>query len=154
YSFVGQNVTITMIRGSVITGRVTNAAGDPIVGIAVKATRVRDESGRPDNNTAISFQPERTTDDRGVYRIYGLAPGSYLVSAGGGSNLGFSVRQTPFGGRMATYYPSSTRDVATELRVVGGAEVTGIDIRYREERGFVISGKVTGAPSSAPGMQM
>jgi hypothetical protein len=66
YSFVGQAVTVTMIRGGVITGKVTSATGNPIIRIAVRATRVRDENGRPDNTAVGNFRPQRMTDDRGV----------------------------------------------------------------------------------------
>jgi hypothetical protein len=149
-TFVGQSVTITMIRGGVIAGRVISASGDPVIGVAVKAVRVRDEAGRQTNDSAGTFQPERTTDDRGVYRIYGLAPGSYIASAGGRSQ-GFSIRPSPYAGRMATYYPSVVRDTAVEVKVTSGDEVLGIDIRYRGERGFAISGNVSGAPAQAQG---
>src|SRR5215510_6355666 len=146
YSFVGQPVTITMMRGGVITGKVTSATGDPIIRIAVRAIRVRDETGRADNTAVGNFRPQRMTDDRGVYRLYGLAPGSYLVSAGG-SNMNSSRQATPYHGRITTYHPSATRDAATEVKVIGGDEVSGIDIRYRAERGFAISGKVISGSS-------
>jgi carboxypeptidase family protein len=145
YSFVGQPVTITMMRGGVITGKVTSATGDPIIRIAVRAIRVRDETGRPDNTAVGNFRPQRMTDDRGVYRLYGLAPGSYLVSAGGG-NMNSSRQATPYHGRITTYHPSATRDAATEVKVIGGDEVSGVDIRYRGERGYAISGKIIGVP--------
>ncbi|HEU0184105.1 MAG TPA: carboxypeptidase-like regulatory domain-containing protein [Blastocatellia bacterium] len=147
YSFVGQPVTVTMIRGGVITGKVTSATGEPIIRIAVRAIRVRDETGRPDNTAVGNFRPQRMTDDRGVYRLYGLAPGSYLVSAGG-SNMNSSGSATPYHGRMATYHPSATRDAATEVKMIGGDEVSGIDIRFRADRGYAISGKILGAPSA------
>ena len=152
YSFVGQTVTVTMIRGGVITGKVTSATGDPIIRIAVRAIRVRDETGRPDNTAVGNFRPQRMTDDRGVYRLYGLAPGSYLVSAGGG-NMNSSRQATPYHGRITTYHPSATRDAATEVKVIGGDEVTGVDIRFRGERGYAISGKVIGVPSGGAGRQ-
>jgi carboxypeptidase family protein len=152
YSFVGQPVTITMMRGGVITGKVTSATGDPIIRIAVRATRVRDETGRPDNTAVGNFRPQRMTDDRGVYRLYGLAPGSYLVSAGG-SNMNSSRQATPYHGRITTYYPSATRDAATEVKVMGGDEVSGVDIRVRADRGFAISGKIIGVPSRGAGRQ-
>lgn len=148
YSYVGETVTIRMIRGGVITGKVTSPTGEPVIGIAVKAMRVRDETGRPTNDSAMNFRPERPTDDRGIYRIYGLAPGTYLISASGGSQA-FSIRPLPFSGRTATFHPSSTRDAAVEVKIAGGDEVSGIDIRYRGERGFAISGQVTGARSQA-----
>src|SRR5262247_626948 len=152
YSFVGQAVMVTMIRGGVITGKVTSATGDPIIRIAVRAIRVRDETGRPDNTAVGNFRPQRMTDDRGVYRLYGLAPGSYLVSAGG-SNMNSSRQATPYHGRITTYYPSATRDAATEVKVMGGDEVSGVDIRFRADRGFAISGKIIGVPSRGAGRQ-
>src|SRR5262247_229661 len=145
YSFVGQTVMVTMMRGGVITGKVTSATGDPIIRIAVRAIRVRDETGRPDNTAVGNFRPQRMTDDRGVYRLYGLAPGSYLVSAGGG-NMNSSRQATPYHGRITTYHPSATRDAATEVKVIGGDEVSGVDIRFRGERGYAISGKIIGVP--------
>ncbi len=153
YARVGENVTIRMIRGGVITGRVTDSLGEPVIGIAVDAARLRDENGRPVtgelNVTQLAMNSQ--TDDRGIYRIYGLAPGSYVVSVGSGA-MGFSPRPTPFSGRMRIYYPSATRDTAQEVTVRSGEEASGIDIRYRSERGFAISGKVNGAPANEQGV--
>ena len=151
-NYIGDIVTVTMSKGGVITGRVMNAAGEPIIGIPVVAERVRDEDGRllpaPER---VSYSPQQQADDRGLYRYYGLAPGSYIVYAGGS---GFSTRPTPFDGRMLTYHPSATRDTATEVSVRAGEEVIGIDIRYRSERGYIISGKVTGVPSTGGSAQV
>jgi len=47
-------------------------------------------------------------------------------------------------GGLPTYHPSSTRDTAVEVKVAGGEEVSGIDIRRRGDRGRVISGVVRG----------
>lgn len=150
---VGENVTIRMIRGGVITGRVTNSSGEPVIAISVDAARVRDENGQPvTGETNINeLNMSRQTDDRGVYRIYGLAPGSYIVGVGSGA-FGFSSRPTPFSGRMKIYYPSATRDTAQEVSISSGEEAGGIDIRYRSERGFSISGKISGAPTGEQGM--
>ncbi len=156
YAHVGDSVTIRMIRGGVITGRVLNAAGEPVIGISIEPTRVRDESGRTvsgnfDSDIAIFG---RQSDDRGIYRIYGLAPGSYVIGVGSGS-LGFSLKPTPFAGRAKIYYPSATRDTAVEITVRSGDEASGIDIRYRAESGSAITGKVLGAPpAGGQGMGM
>src|SRR5262245_34400864 len=45
YHRVGANVTITMIKGGAITGRVTNAIGEPLVSVQVNAMIVRDAEG-------------------------------------------------------------------------------------------------------------
>jgi carboxypeptidase family protein len=135
----GENVQIALIRGGVITGRVTNAAGEPVIGIQVLAIRVRDADGRP---TRISGGPsQRLTDDRGVYRIYGLQRGGYIVVAN--SNTNYSGGGAYYG-ETPTYHPSSTRDAAAEVTVASGTEASGIDIRYRGEPGHAVSGRMTG----------
>ena len=154
YARVGDAVTVRMLRGGVITGRVVNASGEPVIGITVEASRVRDENGKrvTEQTNMNEMGLGRQTDDRGVYRIYGLAPGSYLVSVGARS-MGFSIKPTPFVGRAKIYYPSATRDTAVEVTVRSGEEASGIDIRYRVERGAALSGKVTGAPTGGqPGL--
>ena len=152
-NYIGEVVTVTMLKGGVITGRVVNATGEPVVGVRVMAERVRDEDGRPlPAPEKIAASSRRQTDDRGVYRWYGLAPGSYVISAGGSGGL--STRPTPFEGRMLIYHPSTTRDAAAEIAVRGGEEVSGIDIRYRFERGYVISGKISGLPATGGSVQL
>lgn len=140
---IGHTVTLILTRGAVITGRVLTAAGEPVVGIIVRAMKVRDHAGRSGFAEPATFSSSMKTDDRGVYRIYGLASGSYIVSAGGGA---FSALQTPFDAKSPVYHPSSTRETAAELTVRNGEELSGIDIRYRSERGYSISGRVSGAP--------
>lgn len=67
YARVGESLTLTLRRGGVITGRVTNAAGEPVVRINVRAIPVRDESGKP-YNAPPAVQPMiSSTDDRGIY---------------------------------------------------------------------------------------
>ena len=138
YYRIGDSVRVEMIKGGVITGSVVNANNEPIVGIRVRAIRIRDPKGEvvrtpPFGNT------ERTTDDRGIYRIYGLAPGSYLVSAGGAGIQSFQL--TPYETDVPLYAPSSTRDGATEFTVRSGEETTA-DIRYRSDQGRTVSGTV------------
>ncbi|MGH9844840.1 MAG: MSCRAMM family protein [Blastocatellia bacterium] len=137
---VGDNVTVALIRGSVITGRVTTLSGEPMIGVRVSATMVRDPDGKPLQQGG--FAGARLTDDRGVYRIYGLAPGAYIV---GTQNSMSGPTPTPYEGNVATYYPSATRDTAAEVTVASGGETTGVDIRFRGERGHSVSGTVTGA---------
>jgi hypothetical protein len=139
YYRIGDHAVITMVRGGVITGRVMTADGEPMVGATVSATLMRDAEGKPLRRG--HGRGARATDDRGVYRLWGLTAGTYVVSVG--SNL--SRRQiAPYDGDTPTYYPSSTRDTAAEVAVISGGEVAGIDIRYRGDRGHVISGAMKG----------
>jgi len=137
----GEDVSLTLVKGGVITGTVSDQSGEPMVGMTVTAVRLKqpDEVGGPLDEM---FGTTRTTDDRGIYRIYGLRSGRYIVFAGGGER--FSPRSSPFDRDAPTYYPSSTRDTASAIDLQAGQEASGTDIRYRGEKGFVISGTITG----------
>lgn len=146
YFRIGEAATIRMVKGGVITGRVLSAGGDPLIAVPVSVQYVRDMQGRPASGGGAGggFQ----TDDRGVYRIYGLQPGSYVVSAGrtgGGGGQGGGGRLSPYDGDVPTYFPAATRDTAVEVTVGPGSETGGIDIQYRGDKGRAISGKITGA---------
>ena len=136
---LGDSITLTLVKGGVITGTVTSVSGEPLVQIGVRAILIQDVDGRKYGWTL----GERYTDDRGVYRLYGLAPGTYRVAVGGGQGWSYSSgwenaydRETP------TYAPSSTLDTATEVVVRSGEETSGVDIRHRADRGHVVSGIV------------
>jgi Carboxypeptidase regulatory-like domain len=142
---IGENVAVTLIKGGVITGRVTDEFGEPIVGARVMAYRVRTLEGRPDldSNVMDDSGAGRETDDRGVYRIFGLEPRIYVVSLNGlpfsASGLAQPRNEPP------VYHPSSTRNAAAEITVISGGETNGVDIRHRAMRGHSINGAVTGA---------
>lgn len=145
---IGENVTIGMIKGGVITGRVTDEAGEPIVGVSVACYRLRDAEGRTTGSRSDGVDNRSgATDDRGIYRVYGLPPGAYVVNIGDGASEDDSqIRHD-----APTYYPSATRDTAAEVNLRGAEEVSGIDIRHRGDRGHIVSGSVSGkieSPSS------
>ena len=138
---IGDSVTFVLTKGGVITGAVTTVTGDPVIGISVHAGMTRDGNGR--QMTSSTMVRESLTDDRGIYRIYGLPTGSYTVVAGGSrayNNTGFGAFDT----YLPTYAPSSTRDTAAEISVRAGGEISNVDIRFRGERGRTISGTASG----------
>jgi protocatechuate 3,4-dioxygenase beta subunit len=71
---------IVVPRAGVITGTVVDETGVPLEGLIVEALAVRVEQGRP---TLVPAPAARggTTDDRGQYRLHGLLPGTYYVTA-------------------------------------------------------------------------
>jgi hypothetical protein len=159
----GETATLTLTKGGVITGKVTNSSGDPVIGALVRAVKTRESNDKPvkvrgslasqiGDSLEMVLGPFKT-DDRGIYRIYGLTPGFYQVAAGGRSGQAFSLGGgNAYDGDAPTYYPSSTIETAAEVTVVAGDEATGIDIRYRENRGHSIGGTVTvasGPPAQA-----
>ncbi|GBC77343.1 hypothetical protein HRbin08_00819 [bacterium HR08] len=135
----GKSVVIDfrLPRGGVITGRIVDEDGEPLVGAFVQAER-KSEDARGARAWGSSFG-SATTDDRGIYRIYGLASGRYYVSA---RTIETRVVQISSGvpsfmprEGAATYYPGvSSRQQAVEVEVVEGAEVTGIDFKIAPEK--------------------
>jgi carboxypeptidase family protein len=111
----GQKLTLnfSMQSGSVISGLVVGPNGEPQAGVQVRAMRFDRSSGFKRLQGAKYAQ----TDDRGMYRMFGLAPGDYLVSA------------TP---NAAAFYNSNPMGVDAEVverAIASGpvrpAEVTG-----------------------------
>lgn len=137
---IGAQLKIKMIKGGVITGKVTNSKGDPIVGVPVHAVALNNPSSSP---TDFLGTGGAESDDRGVYRIYGLRPGPYVVNAGGPGQFGFAT-SNGFDLDVLTYYPAATRDTAIPVVVRSGDETTGIDIKYSGTEGHRISGFLLG----------
>jgi uncharacterized protein (DUF2141 family) len=75
----GQQLTVTfpMQRPAAIEGTVTDETGAPLVNAQVQATRYGVVQGVRRATTMASVG----TDDRGRYRVFGLGPGEYVVSA-------------------------------------------------------------------------
>lgn len=64
-------------KNSVITGTVFDENGEPAPQIPVRAMRIQVQNGE---RTSIGSNVA-STDDRGIYRIFGLQPGDYVVCA-------------------------------------------------------------------------
>ena len=149
----GDLVTLVLTKGGVVTGTVTDTKGDPVVGIGVRVRMVSDESGR--RYADLFRYYENMTDDRGVYRVYGVPTGTYIVSADGNiedRSSSIRVSVNGFAKDLPTYAPSSNREGADEISVRTGEEVSDVNIRYRGERGSTISGIVNGLPDDNRGI--
>ena len=76
-------IALTIIRGSVIAGTVRDELGQPAPGVAVRVMQYRMMNGERALAPAATLSGPfgETTDDRGMYRVFGLAPGEYVVTA-------------------------------------------------------------------------
>ena len=140
------NQDLTLVRGGVITGRITDADGKPLIQEAVQITYV-DEQGKQESYPSY-FNEMLRTDDRGIYRLFGLAPGRYLISAG---KAGPAMRSPgPFYRRV--YYPGVRNSAqATPIEVKAGGEVSDIDLRLGTgEKTFAVSGRVVDDATGQP----
>lgn len=153
---VGEGETITkidfaLVRGGVITGRITDTDGRPVIGERVNVVA----GDAPGSGRAMTMfdGPRNKTDDRGVYRVYGLGPGNYKVSIGQAPGSG-GVAIMGMGGSQyrQTFYPGVAEEAkATILEINEGTELSNIDIvAGRSGRGFSVSGRVVDANSGQP----
>jgi protocatechuate 3,4-dioxygenase beta subunit len=147
-----ENIDIQLYRGGVITGRVTDSQGHPFVGKQVQLRRLRDD-GRYLPTSVYGFSLEMyVTDDRGVYRLYGLPVGRYLVSVGfppsaGGVTVSRSGTFDPL-----TFHPRAANESeAKVIEVTEGSEIAGVDIVVLEPKpALTISGRVIDAETGQP----
>jgi hypothetical protein len=123
-----ENIDVVLVRGGVITGRVTNAEGKPVIAERVLVTNA-DQPNASGFNSSVVNPFEFETDDRGIYRIYGVPAGRYLVSVGQDRNAGtITVGPTP-AQYARTFHPNATDAAqAKVVEVSAGGEATGIDI--------------------------
>jgi len=101
----GQRVDLTLriLPGAAITGTITDAHGNPAPGVAVAAVETRPVLG-------AALAPIRaTTDDQGTYRLFGLAPGEYLISASPQLVPSLDGRGTSSGGAVPLTSPAELR---------------------------------------------
>src|SRR4029079_14593284 len=71
------SIVLRMPRGAAITGVVLDHNNQPASGAQVRALHYSMTNGEK----RLVSDVEAATDDRGVYRIFGLAAGDYLVNA-------------------------------------------------------------------------
>jgi hypothetical protein len=156
-----ENVTgidLKLIRGSVITGRVTTTDNKPVVEERVSLQPV-DANGNPPRFGGLigsAYDQMFQTDDRGVYRIFDLAPGHYRVSAGyDPANVGM-IRGRRYD--KAYYLDPADQSKPAIIDLNEGDEVRNVDIKVQPApKTYSISGRVidteTGVPIAKAGVR-
>jgi|SRR5271157_750838 len=121
-------LSIRMHRFGAITGRVLDENDVGILGHEVLAYR----DAKP-----VQIIARATTDDYGRYRLFGLAPGTYLVR---------SAAKTVDGvGYLPAFAPGSQEmDQARRVDAVLDQDSTGIDVHPAQGRLFEVAGVVSG----------
>ena len=124
--------TVSLRKGGVVAGRILDSFGQPMVDVNVRAVKP---------GAAIDLMGEASrTNDLGEFRVFGLAPGQYIVVA--------SPR--PFGSDAlsrtmvsSTFYPGTADPTAAQLLTVNAGEtVNGIEFHTVMTATFRVSGTV------------
>ena len=124
------SIDFEMGRAAVVSGRVVGEYGDPIESIEVV---MRTDAG---DDTYGRLGGAAQSDDRGLFRISGVKPGRYRLTARGGYVYGDNTRY---------------RGEAAQVEVDEGGHISGIRIELApvEVGIFHVSGKLTGVDLNA-----
>jgi hypothetical protein len=139
-----ERINLALPRGAAITGRVFDEFGDPIAGARVQAMRYQMVQG------ARRLSPvgaNAQSDDTGAFRLYGLMPGDYYVSA--------ILRAFPVdtaddtNGYAPTYYPGTGSVTEAQAVTLGVSQEASISFALMPVRTSRVGGRVVdsmGAP--------
>jgi hypothetical protein len=147
-----EGMDFALVRGGVITGRVTDAGGKPVIEERVQLIQVREESDRPPMRSPSSMVQSIQTDDRGVYRFFGLDAGRYRVAAGVAADAGMTMISVSGTRYARTFHPDVIAEAEAKIiEVEAGGVVEGVDITLgRSVKSYAASGRVIDAETNKP----
>ena len=165
-------IDFALPRASVITGRVTDQLGEPVAGVHMQAMRFHYLPGgdRQLMRTSMGGM-SMVTNDLGEFRVSGLLPGTYVLSANPDDDgmrgiLSDSAPGTQANGEnygyATTFYPGTLSaeqaepitvgagDVASASFVLSTARLTRVSGMIRDSQGRPLTGGRLGLRSRTP----
>jgi len=123
---VVDNIDLSLRRAGVVTGKIVDEFGDPVTDVFVTVMRYQYVQG---SRRLMPNGRGSQTNDIGEFRVYGVSPGQYYVSATLRNVMGAATEPTDRTGYAPTFYPG-TGNVAEAQRVTiaPGQTVANINI--------------------------
>ncbi len=152
-------LAIALPRGSVLGGRITDEFGEAVANATVVAFRYGYQAGARRMLPIPSANSRDTTDDQGHYRLFGLPPGEYYVSAmlrSAGGEVTDPMGGEP-SGYAGTYYPGTPNILeASRVTLAVSQENTSVSFGLIATRLVRVAGQVISSDGSpaANGMVM
>lgn len=148
-----------LVQTAVIVGQIVGDDGEPLPGVEVEALlKPASLPVHTHAETSTCLVPIQTvvTNDLGQYRLYGLPPGAYFVSAvdSGMPDLTDAALRGGFGYDLAdapqpkyppTYYPGTTDPSQAERVPVRSGDEVRVDFRLRAVDTYKVTGRVLDA---------
>jgi hypothetical protein len=134
-----EKLDVTLSRTGVIAGHVVDEYGDPAPNVQVLAMRSQFIRGR----RRLMPGQNASTDDLGEYRISGLGPADYYVSANVRSLPAAAAADEDAPGYAVTYFPGTANAADAQKVTIGvGTTVDQIDVALVPVKTAQISGSV------------
>ncbi|MGA2101430.1 MAG: carboxypeptidase regulatory-like domain-containing protein [Candidatus Sulfotelmatobacter sp.] len=131
------DVVLRLMPTGVITGHITNERDEPMPGVLVQSMKANFRNGHRE------FTDARTgfTDDRGEFRIWGLAPGQYYLKAINPRSV--ERGPTPTQVYVPIFYPGVADPAqAQAIELHPGEELSGINLSLSAFRAVHVRGRV------------
>jgi Carboxypeptidase regulatory-like domain len=130
-----ENVDLEIKRGGVIAGRVADSQGRPVIEERVNLIKLNaNNQPRGIFYSSPNFDMYQT-DDRGLYRIYGLPEGRYIVSVGYAESPGSAIVTSRREFFPRVFYPNATSESGAKvIEVSEASEATNIDITVTDPK--------------------
>ncbi len=147
-------IDFELVKGSVITGRITDVEGRPLIEERVYLFDAEPASNQTAEKIGYVRFHDGQTDDRGIYRIFGVAAGRYKVAVG---NDDGNLRWRSVARRYRRVFFSGVTDPgrATVIEVSEGSETSHVDITVDGQiHTFAASGVVLDEQTNQPAPNM
>jgi hypothetical protein len=133
-----EHIDFTLWRGGVIAGRISDEFGDPLPDTQVQAMHYQNVQGI----RRLVAATTRSTNDVGEFRLFGLAPGEYFLSATLRNNVVPMARDAGSSDTYsATYYPGTpSASAAQPLTIAPGQTMSGMNMMLLPVRSVRVSG--------------
>jgi len=153
-----RDIILHIVPQSAITGRVFDEDGEAISNVQIQALQYSYVRGK----RQLVPSESGLTNDLGEYRIHGLTPGGYVISAmfrsteirSGASRTGDDRRgeSAPEEGYAPTYYPGTSDPAAAiPVEVAAGNQIRGIDLTLLRIPTARVRGRVWNGITNRPG---
>ncbi|HKR14695.1 MAG TPA: hypothetical protein VJT15_21685 [Pyrinomonadaceae bacterium] len=144
-----EDINFSLVRGGVITGKITDPDSRPLIQHQVYLYRVEATAQQPQRPLVMATNIQ--TDDRGVYRFFGLNAGRYKVAAGRPDDnyAGYQFTRIVY---PQVFHPDvKEQEKAAIIEVREGSEANDVDIRMgRPVQTFTASGRIINGEDGQP----
>jgi hypothetical protein len=135
-----ENIDVKLMRSGAVRGRILDEVGEVVTDVSVSAMQYRYQAG---SRVLTAVGHTGSTNDVGEYKIYGLSPGEYYISATlrNGFSIGLVNDSADRSGYAATYFPGTGNIAgAQRLTIAAGQTLAGIDLALLPVRTARVSG--------------